>query len=285
MRRNILLFFIPALLSVIGCDLVNPDESVPTYVKIDAFDLVVNDPSVQGSDAHNITNVWMYYNNDLIGIYDLPCQVPVITEGAQGELALIPGITLNGLVALQPQYPFYRVDTMTLTSNPGGVTQVQPSTSYIPSAKFRHIEDFEVGNSYESFVGGPYIRRTTDDNYVFEGAAAGVIELNAEDNYSESICKTGFPIGQGESFLEINYKCSLPFEVGLYNTLNNGLEAYQYIFGVKASEDEWKKIYIELASYTGANQGSDYKVLIKTSLPEGGTNGYVALDNIKVVSF
>lgn len=288
MRRKILLLFIPVLLSAAGCDIVNPDESTPTYVKIDSFNMVINNPTKEGSAAHNITSAWMYYNNELVGIYDLPCNVPVITNGDKGELAVIPGITLNGLVSLQPSYPFYRVDTTTLVSKPGGVTVFTPQTSYLSTSKFPYKEDFEVGNSFQPFIEGAVnetaIRRTTDKEYVFEAGGAGLIELNSTTSYSESISKTGFNITQGESFIEINYKGTAPFEVGLYNTLTNGTEAYQYLFGVKAS-DTWKKIYIELASYTSANKGKDHKVIIKAELPEGQSEAYVALDNIKVLSF
>lgn len=288
MRYKFLLIFTPLLYCLAGCDLINPDESTPTYVKIDSVQLKINEPNKEGSAAHNITNVWMYYNNTLIGVYDVPCNVPVITEGDKGELSIIPGITLNGLVSLQPPYPFFRVDTSTLVSNPGGTQQVTPVTSYLPQTKFPFKEDFEVNTSFEPFAlaaaSETAIGRTNDPQFVFEGGGSGLVRLSADIPVSESIAKNGVPITQGESYVEINYKCSVPFEVGLYNTLEDGIEAYQYIFGVK-STDTWKKIYIELASYTGANKGTDYRLLIKAILPEGQSDGYVAVDNIKIVSF
>lgn len=288
MRYKILFFFSTVLLFSTGCDIINPDEGIPTYIKIDRFDLSISDPSVEGSAAHDITNAWIYYNNTLIGVYDLPCTAPILTEGDMGELSIIPGITLNGLVDLQPTYPFYKVDTLTLASKPGEVFEYTPTTSYLSRTEFRYKEDFEIGSSFEPLydgVGGETaINRTTNPEYVFEGGAGGVLQLNETVTLSESRSKTGFPLPQGESFIEINYKCSVPFEVGLYNTLDDNVDAFQYLFGVKAS-DTWKKIYIELGSYTSANKGTDHKVIIKAQLPDGQSTGYVALDNIKVVSF
>lgn len=288
MRYKFLLIFTPLLYFVTGCELINPDESTPTYVKIDSFQVNINNPVKEGSAAHNITNAWIYYNNDLVGIYDLPCNIPVITEGDAAELAIIPGITLNGLVDLQPPYPFYRVDTTTLYSKPGSTVQLQPQTSYLSQTEFRYKEDFEVNSSFEPLITGAAgetaIRRTNDPQYVFEGGGSGLIQLSSSQPVSESICKEGFDLPQGESYVEINYKCSVPFVLWAYTTLKDGTDVQDYIFGVKPT-DTWKKIYIELATFTGNYKGTDYKLIIKASLLEGATEGYVALDNIKVVSF
>lgn len=288
MRLKFLLFLVPVVLSGIGCNVVNPVEDVPTYVKIDSFNFIINDPSKEGSPAHDISSVWIYYNNSPVGIFDLPCNVPVITEGDKGTISVAPGITLNGLVDLQPQYPFYKFDTTTLYTNPGKVQQFTPRGEYITVAKFPYKEDFEVGNSFQSFypeaINDTTIRRNTDKTYVLNGGGSGLIELSADFPISESVSNTGFAITPGESYLEINYKGSVPFYVGLYNTLSTGVDAFQYIMGIKAS-DTWKKMYIELGSYTSNNKGKDHKVLIKAELPAGMSSGYVAIDNIKVVTF
>ena len=44
-------------------------------------------------------------------------------------------------------------------------------------------------------------------------------------------------------------------------------------------------MYVELGTYTGKYPGKDYKVLIKTSLPDGMSSGYVLIDNIKIVTY
>lgn len=288
MRLKFLLFLVPVVLSGVGCNVVNPVEDVPTYIKIDSFNFIINDPAKEGSPAHGITSVWIYYNNNPIGTFDLPCNVPVITEGDKGMISVVPGITLNGLVDLQPQYPFFKFDTTTLYTNPGKVQQFTPRGEYISSAKFPYKEDFEVGNSFQALypdlTNDTTIRRNTNKDYVLNGGGSGYIELSDAFPYSESISNTGFPIPLGEAFLEISYKCSVPFEVGMYNTLNEGVDAYNYIMGVKAT-DTWKKMYIELGTYTGNYKGKDHKVLIRAELPEGQSSGYVAIDNIKVVTF
>ena len=283
-----MLSFIPLLILLSACNIINPTENVPTYVKIDSVILDIDNPTLQGSAAHGITSIWIYYNNSPVGIFDIPCNVPVITEGERGTLSVAPGITLNGLVDLQPQYPFYSFDTITLNSVPGGTVNYTPTTSYTKAAKFPYKEDFEVSNSFVALTpeldNDTSISNTRDKALVFEGGGSGYIQLNTSYSFSESINTTGFPIPRGEAYLEINYKCSVPFEVGLYNTLNTGVDVYEYIMGIKAS-DTWKKMYVELGTYTGKYPGKDYKVLIKTSLPDGMSTGYVLIDNIKIVTY
>ena len=288
MRVKNLLSFIPLLILLSACNIINPTENVPTYVKIDSVILDIDNPTLQGSAAHGITSIWIYYNNSPVGIFDIPCNVPVITEGERGTLSVAPGITLNGLVDLQPQYPFYSFDTITLNSIPGGTVNYTPTTSYTKAAKFPYKEDFEVSNSFVALTpeldNDTSISNARDKALVFEGGGSGYIQLNTSYSFSESINTTGFPIPRGEAYLEINYKCSVPFEVGLYNTLNTGVDVYEYIMGIKAS-DTWKKMYVELGTYTGKYPGKDYKVLIKTSLPDGMSSGYVLIDNIKIVTY
>ena len=288
MRLNILLLFISLSVGIVGCDVINPSEPIPTYVKIDSFSFKQTRPQDEGPVSTDISSVWIYYNNNPVGVFDLPCNVPVITEGDQGVISVAPAITLNGLRDLQPQYTFYSFDTVTLKSNPGNVFNYTPTTSYTTAAVFQYKEGFELGNTLEAFtpgvIGDTSIVQTQDPTKVFTGSKAGYIYVDKTNGYSENITSAPFPIADGEAYVELNYRCSIPFEVGMYNTLDNGIDAYSYIIGVKASEG-WQKIYIDLATYTSTYLGRDFRLMIRAQLPDGRSDGYVLLDNIKVVSF
>lgn len=291
MRFKVLLILLPFMISAMwGCNLIDPEENTPTYINIDSFDFQIDNPDKEGSASQDIRSVWIYYNNSPVGVFDLPCRVPVITQGDEGLITVAPGIALNGLVDLQPQYPFFRFDSVVFETNPGKIFDYVPTTGYLSATQFRFNEDFETGLGFEEFkpgiVGETGLVQTkrSAGGDVFEGGASGLISLDANATRAEIISKKLFPMSLGESFIEISYKCSVPFQVGLYNTLNNGVETYNYIWGVKES-DEWNKIYIELGTYTSENPGKDYRVMILTELTEGKSDGYVLLDNIKVVSF
>lgn len=286
MKYNVLLCVAVSFL-LSGCSAIDPKEDIPTYVQIDSVDFVINNSLKEGSASHNIKTAWVYYNNNSIGVFDLPCRVPVITDGEEGVFSFAPGITLNGLQDLQPRYEFYQFDTLLLKTSPGKVINFTPMIGYVNTATFQYKEDFEVGNTFEEYqglIGDTAIVRTTDPSLIIEGGGSGLIRLDANTPTSENITKSKFSIKPGESFIEIDYKCSVPFEIGLYNTLSSQVDVHEYIAGVKAKE-EWNKIYIELGSYTGKYPGTNYRVMIKAALPEGQSQGYVILDNIKVISF
>src|SRR3954469_7333951 len=90
-----------------GCNIINPAEPTPTYVHIDSFNMQGN-VNVTGTNSHKITNVWVYYNNHSMGVFNLPVTVPIITEGTNGVLRLQPGIDANGFSTIEIPYPFYR---------------------------------------------------------------------------------------------------------------------------------------------------------------------------------
>lgn len=278
----------PIVLLAVGCEIINPEEDTPTYVKIDGFDVQINDPQKEGSASSDISSVWVYYNNNPVGVFDLPCNVPVITEGDAGIISIAPGITLNGFQDLQPIYSFYTYDSFTLKTAPGQTVNFDATTSYYSATKFLYMEDFEVGNSFDEFVvdATDYakMKRSDAPADVFEGGGSGLVYMDADHPVSESITNKGFDIAPGEVFLEVDYKSTASFQIGMYNTLTTGVDVYEYFAGVKPSNGEWKKIYIELGSYTTDYPGVDYKLMIRTSL-EGLSEGYVLFDNIKVVSF
>ena len=54
-----------------GCNVINPQEKVPAYFHIDSFSFVSTDPSRHGSISNNITSVWVYWDNEHVGVYDI----------------------------------------------------------------------------------------------------------------------------------------------------------------------------------------------------------------------
>lgn len=266
-----------------GCNLINPKENIPTYVRINSFDFVPKDPSKEGSASQKITSAWVYFNNQSLGTFQLPANVPIITDGP-GELNVVPGISYNGL-SNEAQYPFFTSYTTSIAVAQGKVIEMTPKIGYVEGAKFQK-EDFDLGSGFIE-VNSEKAEDTNivwiTDNRVFEGKGSGYIKLDAKHPSSETIYNTGFPIPQGNAFLELNYKCTTSFVVGL-QTLVSGNIVAEYFGGVKPKSN-WNKIYIDLSTFTAANKGSEYRLMIKATLDSGLSEGEVLLDNIKVISF
>jgi len=287
MKLKYLVIFLLGGIYLSGCKTTYSSAPVPTYVHIDSFSFSSNpgDYAKYGSISHSINYVWAFYNNNPVGVFQLPVTFPIITSGSQGSLLLEPGITINGLTSFETPYPFYTADTSTLITNPGKIKNTQPITGYNQAATMRFIDDFEFGTQFTRYSSGSpdSIVKVTDPSMVYEGKGAGYIDLKSTADSSEIISQKGFPMPAGDAYLEINYKCSVPFYIGGAGTDANGdiFPAY-YLIGIRPS-DTWKKLYVSLqtleATYT---QATTFYITIKTSVPSGQTSGYVLLDNIKV---
>jgi hypothetical protein len=275
---------IPGLF-IASCNVINPAEVTPTYVYLDSTQFKVNDALKEGSASQKITSAWVYFNNDLVGAFELPAKVPILATAA-GQVRVAAGVTYSGL-SQQSMYPFFQGDTFTIQPSAGQVLHPIPTITYVSGAKFPFREDFETGNTFSglnpNLATDTTIVRTDDKSKVFEGGGSGYIFVDANHPTSENISNTAFTIAQGESYLELNYKCNTSFQVGLITSVNGEIIP-QYIGGVRAKES-WNKIYVALSKFTGNYPSKSYSLLIKTGLDEGLSTGYVLLDNIKVVSF
>lgn len=265
--------------------MINPAEKTPIYIHVDSFIVQPSDLFKTGSVSHNIKSAWVYFNNQAVGVFDLPATVPILADGP-GQVQLVPAVSYSGLSYVR-QYPFYESDTFSIPYNPGSVTNHTGITRYRSNANFQMKEDFEIGNSFIKVntgnTGDTVLRREESPQNVFEGKASGLISLTTDHPSAELITNQGFPIVSGESYLEINYKCTVPVSFGL-QTLSNSSIVYEYLYGVYPS-DTWKKAYIGLSDFTSQYKTSSYNLMIKTKLGDGETSGYVLIDNIKVISF
>jgi hypothetical protein len=285
MKYCFLLFVIVAGIYASGCNTINPEEKVPTYIHLDTINFVNTNPTKEGTTSQNITSAWVYFNNNPIGVFDLPATVPILAD-APGQVSISAGVAYSGL-GYASLYPFFNSDTFTLTPAPGTILKPKPTISYVDAAVFTWKEDFETGNAFiNTNADNPTdtsLVRTNAPGDIFEGGGSGVIYLDANHPTSENISNNGFPIKAGQSFIELNYKCNTSFQVGL-QTSKQGAVLFEYIAGVKAKES-WNKVYIGLSNFTGTYQGAQYRIMIKAGLDNGLSNGYVLLDNIKVISY
>ena len=115
-----------------SCDIINPKEQVPSYIGIYDISLLVpsQDEGVFGSDSENITDVWLYTDNQLIGAFELPAVIPVLYEGMQ-NIKAYAGIKVNGISNSREIYPFYSYYEINMELIPGAVNTITPVVKYI----------------------------------------------------------------------------------------------------------------------------------------------------------
>lgn len=277
--RGIVFLFFASFIFYSSCEVINPEEKAPTYVHIDSFQFVPA-PGATGTSSHKITSAWIYLDNILVGSFNLPATVPVLA-GKTGLLLVVPGITYNGLSDVQTPYPFYRGDTLTFSPSPGKVVNFTPRARYLDESSLDIVnEDFEFGNGFSKVTGDTGMVRVSDPSLVFEGNYAGYIYLNNQ-TMSENILNQGFTAGR-DNFLEINYRGTLPFEVGLQSTNSSGQLFTTYLYGFRARAD-WNKVYIGLQDYLQSNTSQIYRIVIRVR-SETPVQGFVSFDNFKVIT-
>lgn len=282
MSKRILFILSVFCLLQTSCDIINPAEKLPTYVHIDSFKFVNPYPNQTGTGIQNITSAWVFLDGKNVGVFELPADIPVLVSGTQ-ELQISPGIDIQGFKDYKVQYPFFSFYTYQLEDKPGEVIKLAAETKYVEGLKY-WTEDFESGNQF-IHGGGDSLRRTTAADSVLEGGGSGRISLPAGEFVgSESLVE--FDIKPGtKCFLEINYKGTLPFTIGLLAVLPVSGSEPTYLAGVKA-KDSWGKFYVDLQPYTTLYPTADkWYVMIKTVLEDGESSGYLLLDNIKVISY
>lgn len=276
-------FYFAALCAVLiytqGCNVINPAEDIPTYVHIDSFHFA-------GKGSSDIKCMWVYYNNNPVGAFDLPANVPIITKGNQGTMQIEPGILINGLNSRPVAYPFYKLDISTLTTNPGKITNYTPTTTYYDSVRTTIISDFEAGiTKFAKANGNVQLAAVTADSLVYEGTGSGAIYLtNAADSSVDSTMTT-FVVPTGAAFIEVDYKSSLPFALGMQANLSNLYTSDISWVGINANNTKWNKFYYNITDFVVNYPADSYTLFIKTFVPIGSTGGRVLIDNIKLVTF
>lgn len=277
-----------ALTGLTGCNLINPDENIPAYIEVKGIRTSSN-YTTQGTASSNITDVWVYAGGSYIGTFELPARIPILLEGKH-KITFGAGIKANGIASTSEFYNLYKFQDMELDLIPGKVTVVDTFTvSYFPAVQYVWYEDFENDTS----GGGISLDTTgistaeifTDSVEVFEGKRSLKMEVTSTFNFIE--CRSvgdGYPLTVGRDvYLEMDYKCTQPFIMGLIGVTNNG-EKQLPIIRLNAKSD-WNKIYVRLGPYVNFNTDAfKFKVYFRLALDPTKTVGTVYLDNLKLIS-
>lgn len=285
---NVLLFVL--LLGYLsGCDKFSGDQTVPAYLSIDSITLQVNDPGVEGSASHNITDAWVYVDDVALGAYQLPACFPILNQGTH-TITVLAGIKRDGIASTRVTYPFYAQIEKSVTLTAGDTVSVKLlKTSYLSTSSFIWKENFEgLTLSLDTTVRSQAALTTTDvtSPLTFEGAHSGLIKLDTANSFFEVVSHNQFPIPINRPiYMELNFNTNVPFTVGAF-IYGTGSLIYQVpILTLVPTNGVWKKIYIDLSVTLNAYPGMDsFRVYFANFLGQSISDGTVLLDNIKVIT-
>lgn len=281
-----LLALLPALLLLGSCNLINPEEPLPGYIHIEEFD--VSFLPGQGTSSEKITEIWVYANEKIIGVYDLPADVPVLENGPV-DFLFFAGIKNNGVSRTRIRYPFYKPHAERISIGPLSRDTVRPVFSYYNGVIISE-RDFEDGNFLipAGSTQGQFVV-TTDPAQVFEGARSGLGTLQAGESVLYFKDDDNWTLTGGEPiFIELNYSCNNTFAVGLIATRGSTIRKELALIinpttGILGMP-VWNKIYIDLGLIPLQNPNADFFEMYVEAVPDQpGKPVELFLDNIKLV--
>lgn len=273
-----------------GCYKFDGDQTVPAYLDIDTVGIKTV-YSEQGDNTSNITDVWVYTNDNLVGVFELPALLPVLQKGPN-KLVIYPGIKLNGISSTRVPYPFYQpIAYNNFEFVEDSVHDLSSLiTEYYSSLVFAWMEDFEdpASSLDETSLSDTVIIRTEPGNpntWISKNSEhSGAIYLTEErpiysalSHNSYQLPKQGSPV-----VLEIDYKTDNYLSVGLLIQESGSLIKIPLV--IINHSDVWNKIYINLGPNLSLHPNADsYKVLIEGGLEIEKSSAEIYLDNIKLI--
>lgn len=284
------------LLSASACDLINPEEDIPSYLWIAPFE-VQTTSATQGSASAKITEVWVSVDDSFLGVYALPAKIPVLQTGNH-KIKLEAGIKDNGISTTPEIYPFFQALEYNLTLKANEIDSIRPKVTYKSGIRFALLENFENNSHvFQTLVtGNESNRMSVTSEGAFEGKGSGLIQLSTQYpgvELATGNSYTGLLAKGAAVYLELNYKAEVPLIVGViaYKTGNIGAGGQiLYAAGFNASEN-WNKIYFNLTKVIADSKLDEYQIILKTDIPKNAdgtinrSNAKIWLDNVKLVHF
>ncbi len=282
-----------------GCDDFEGDQHIPSYLRVDGFTLVEN-PNINISQdsgflSSDIRDVWVYVDNEFIGAFPLPCSVPILKKG-QHRVDIRPGVLYNGMHDTREAYPFYTTAVKTIDLVEGeevafGDAKIMYNDTY---AQFPGLYELFEG-PYNNFmlpdtVNGQFVRMNviSNNDSVRYGNSCGAIYFDQEGRNKYISIDSVYCTNKNGTVLELDYHSNIPFEVGIYGR-SSSQSAPRYVSAMRvtpSNEKGWQKMYI-LLNPVWKNLGYPeyYKFYFEAFNPDGKTNTFIHLDNIKIVHY
>lgn len=270
----------------LGCD---KPEDVPSYIYIKTFELSTDD-ATQGANTQKVTEAWVYANNQILGAYTLPAEIPIPYTGAT-ELNIYAGIRNNGSSASPAIYFHYNPYKITKTLTAGKTDTIVPQTTYKKDLKFAWLENFEASNTLDINTDSDSVYNfkitTTDVKYGKQCGLFTVTDKNPLMAVTTSTSFKGIPSDQ-QVYLEIDYKGSADMFIQLIGNSVSGTKVLEYT--AFRPQADWNKAYINFRFKDyGATEYPSFNFIISAQIPKDAdgkattSNADLRIDNIKLV--
>ncbi len=286
---KILVFCCLAIL-ISGCIKNNPN---PSWIQINKWSLQ-NNTDLSGSEGElteNISEAWVYVDDKVLGVFQVPCKIPVLTSG-MCNIKIYPTIKNNGISATKKIYPFMEVFEVNQELVQNQTLVLNPVTKYKSITNFK-VYDFELTNMYMENDPNTSLAQILYDNtdlQPFNGNFYGKVNLNSTDSSWVAYTTEQLSFTKGkEVYLELDYYNTNTLVTGLIFVNPDATKTNNINIQLNSQDEssvKWKKIYIDLKELIGnAPNGCNYLQSFQANLNSGKSSSEIRIDNIKLVYF
>jgi hypothetical protein len=287
------------LIGISSCEIINPIEDIPYYLRIDSISFMdsTNIPAIPSKEGvHQIKDAWVFVDGIYMGTYEMPNTIPIFGAPGSHEIIVSPGILISAQNGNRQIYPFFTNYKTSINVELGNTVTVQPKISYDPTAvKFpseasgQLPEEFEgVGTIFKTTINSDVdtIIRTDNPALVFDGNFSMLMEMDATKDFMEFETDKAYslPNNARPVYMEVNYRANVYLNIGLYVISNDGTSVKEVsVITMLPTNNEWKKLYLNLTDAVSSYSNSKYKVYFKAAHDSGNTSSQVLIDNFRVM--
>lgn len=286
-KRIPYVFLIVWALAFPACEIFNPEEALPAYLRIENATVLVNPAQPLASDL-GIRDLWIYRNQELIGVYQLPSVVPFFPS-EDTEFTITGGVFETGLSASRISYPFWQPLTVQIPVKALDTFTLQPRFQYYPDSilAYPFQENFEgFGINFVELATGANattLRVTNAD--AFEGNRSGEVIFSPDFSTYEGASAGFFTLpqsGNNDIWVELTYKNDVPFTVGVYYVTNS--DAGDLGDGIFFLSKEWNTVYVHINDFVRrVREPAVFRLYIRAN--SNGASGRLLLDQVRIIHF
>ncbi len=278
-----------------ACEKFEGAQTIPSYLSVDTFKLLENSQLEMGILSHNITDVWVYADDEIIGAFELPAKrIPVLLEGKH-KLSLVPGIKYNGMSGTRGPYPFLQPEIDSgFFFYKDTVINVLPEARYYSTTFIAWLEDFDdysisLKPSPDSDTSLQLMPYPETDPLFGNASGKGFIDNEYRileiATFNEEVPGIELPGNSAPVFLEMHYNTDISLLVGLF-IIETGVQITRHpVVVLNPTNGIWKKIYINFTPAVSDNYNADYfNVFLRAELPDGFDSAVIKIDNLKLLT-
>ncbi len=240
--------------------------------------------STQGTNSHNITDIWYYVDDQFKGIFPVGSVMPIVAE-TNAKITMYAGIKNNGISATRIPYPVYNSKVFNLSIEAGKTYTLSPEFEYNSSAYFYYSDSFDSSGSYFQSAGDSNYVVTLDPTKTFGGVGGSIFMSMGNSKPTARMIQTNgyyLPGGGATIYAELNYKCNQSIVLGVYG--GDDIAGYKDKRGaiiINPSEN-WNKIYVQLTKVVSPTPSyPKYKLYIEATQEVATPEIYI--DNVKLI--